>query len=73
MTSKSAYSIDQAAESLSISRSMMKELIYTGKVKVIKVGRRVLVPKWCLDEFLSSAESMAPGPEVEWDKMMRGG
>ena len=71
MTDKLAFSIDETAQALSISRNAVKDLIYTGKIKVIRVGRRVLIPRWSLDEFLADAESAAPGPDVDWDKMLR--
>lgn len=70
MTERLAYSIAEAAEALSLSRSAVKELIYTGKIKVIRVGRRVLIPKWALDEFLSDTDSPATGADADWDKML---
>lgn len=65
MTEKLAYSIDEAAEALSISRSAMKGLLYTGQVKKRLVGRRVLIPRWALDEFLSTAESATAGRDTD--------
>ena len=66
MTEKLAYSIDEAADLLSISRSAMKDLLNTGQIKKKPVGRRVLIPRWALDEFLSTAESATAGGDPAW-------
>ena len=58
-----AYSIDEAADALSLSRSTVKELVYTGEIKKLKVGRRVVIPHWALVEFLSCSDSAAPSPD----------
>ena len=70
MTEKLAYSIDEAAEALSLSRSAVMELIYTGKIKHVAVGRRKLIPRWALNEFLSATESAGTGPGADWDRML---
>ena len=57
MIEKLAYSIDEAAAALSLSRSAVKALLYTGKLKYKQAGRRKLIPRWALDEFLSGADS----------------
>ena len=69
MAEKLAYSIDEAAEALSLSRSAVKELVYQGRIKVVRVGRRVLIPKWALDEFLSQAAG-TPEAGTDWDRML---
>ena len=66
MTEQLAYSIAEAATALSLSRSATKELIYSGRIKFLRSGRRVLIPRWALDEFLSSAES--PVPDADFDR-----
>lgn len=53
MTEKLAYSIDEAAAALSISRSSMKTLLYTGQVDSVCSGRRRLVPRWALMKYLN--------------------
>ena len=63
MNERLAYSIDEAAEALSLSRSAVKLLLNTGEIKSRKVGRRVLIPRHALDDFLSCADSAAPSPD----------
>ena len=70
MTEKLAYSITEAAEAMSLSRSATKELIYQGKLKSVRVGRRRIIPRWALDQFLSGTDSPAAGPEADWDRML---
>ena len=71
MTEKLAYSIDEAAEALSISRSATKEMLYTGKIKCVSVGRRKLIPKWALDAFLSGADNPEAEPTADWNQVLK--
>ena len=54
MPDKIAYSIDEAAEALSLSRSAVKEQLYQGRLSFKRVGRRILIPRWALDAFLTT-------------------
>jgi excisionase family DNA binding protein len=45
--------IDEAAKALRISRSTMKQLIGHGVIRVIHIGRRVLVAQESLERFLN--------------------
>ena len=54
MTDKLGYSIKEAAESLSISVWKLKEEMYQGRIKYIKIGTRVVIPRWALEERLRS-------------------
>lgn len=69
MTEKLAFSIEEAAQALSLSRSALKEEIYQGRIEVKRVGRRVLVPRWSLDKFLSETDAKPTGGQ-DWDKML---
>ena len=71
MAEKLAYSINEAAETLSLSRSALKELIYSGQLKHIAVGRRKLVPRWAIDEFLSAENVPSAVPGADWDKVLK--
>lgn len=62
-----AYSVPDAAKALSLSYSQVKELVREGRLKVVRVGRRVLVPRWAMDEFLGQP---TPSPQ-EWDALLR--
>lgn len=62
---KMAFSIDEAAEALGLSSSAVKEVIYAGQIKIVRVGRRVLIPRWALTEFLNDAESATAARDSE--------
>lgn len=42
---KLVYSMQEAAEGLGISKSYMYELARSGKVPVLKLGKRLVIPK----------------------------
>jgi excisionase family DNA binding protein len=46
-------SVEQAAAILSIRRTLMMRLIYDGSVGSITVGRRRLVPRSALEDFVN--------------------
>ena len=48
------YRVDEAAEALRISRSVIYELIRSGQLRTVKVGRRRLVPVQALDEYVAT-------------------
>ena len=52
---KQTYSVDQAAELLGISRGTAYDAVKTGELPVIRLGKRLLVPKAALDRMLDGA------------------
>jgi excisionase family DNA binding protein len=48
------FSVFEAARVLRIGETKMKELIASRKVRSIRIGRRVLVPKAALLEFIDA-------------------
>lgn len=48
------YRVDEAAEALRISRSVIYELIRSSQLRTVKVGRRRLVPVEALEEYVAS-------------------
>ncbi len=48
-------SIREAAEALGIGRSLAYELARQGKLPILRLGRRVLVPKAALARLLAEA------------------
>jgi excisionase family DNA binding protein len=46
-------SIKQATFELGIGRSALYELIAAGKLKTVKLGRRRLVPREAIEEFIA--------------------
>jgi len=47
-------SIEQAARVIGISRGLMYELAREGRVPVLRLGRRLLVPRAALDNYLAN-------------------
>jgi excisionase family DNA binding protein len=50
-----AYSLDETARAINLSRSSLYELIDSGELKTVKLGRRRLVPRAELERILSPA------------------
>ena len=48
------YRVDEAAEALQLSRSLIYELIRSGRLRSVKAGRRRLVPVEALKEYVAS-------------------
>jgi excisionase family DNA binding protein len=48
------YRVDEAAEALRLSRSVVYELIRSCQLRTVKVGRRRLVPVLALTEYVDS-------------------
>ncbi len=51
-----AYSPDEAAELLGISRELVHDLLRTGQLGSVKAGRRRLIGKHHLEEFLAGEQ-----------------
>jgi excisionase family DNA binding protein len=49
-----AYSLDEAAELLGISRELVHDLLRTGQLGSVKAGRRRLIAKHHLEAFLAA-------------------
>ena len=56
------YDIKEAAERLGVSQTKMKELLVSGEVPSVKVGRRRLIAASAIARLLDGAE--AAGPEI---------
>jgi excisionase family DNA binding protein len=50
------YRVDEAAEALRLSRSVLYELIRSGRLRTVKAGRRRLVPVAALTEYVASLD-----------------
>lgn len=66
MTDKLAYSVKEAAEALSVSPWLVKEEIAQGRIRAVKLGARVVIPRWALEERLAQAP-------VDLDALLVGG
>ena len=53
------YSVDEAASALRLSKSLLYELIRSGRLRTVKAGRRRLVPVAALAEYVATLEAGA--------------
>ncbi|BCJ55091.1 excisionase [Actinoplanes sp. NBRC 14428] len=53
---KALYRIPEAARLLSLSRSVIYELIRSGRLRTVKQGRARLVPESAITEYVSLLE-----------------
>lgn len=51
--------VTEAAEVLGVSRSTAYELVRSGDLPALRLGRRIVVPEHALDELLDSARHSA--------------
>ncbi|HEX6757978.1 MAG TPA: helix-turn-helix domain-containing protein [Propionibacteriaceae bacterium] len=51
------YGVEEASVALRLSRSVLYELIRSGRLRTVKQGRRRLVPVSALAEYVASLES----------------
>ena len=58
--------VSQAARLLGISRALAYDLVRTGEIPSIRLGRRIVVPRRVVTEFIEAvcavAEEYRPGP-----------
>lgn len=52
MTTRLLYSIDDAAEQLSIGKSNIESLIRAGVIETVTIGRRRLIPAEALTDYV---------------------
>ena len=65
--SKLGYSVKEAAQAIGIGVSKLKEEMYQGRIRYIKIGSRVVIPRWALEERLR--EELAQ-PVNEGDRLL---
>lgn len=66
---KLAYTVPEAAEVLRLGLSTVKSEVSKGNIKSKSVGRRVIIPRWALLEYLETPEPPASG--APWDHLLR--
>jgi len=52
MEDKQTLSVEEAAKVLGIGRNLCYDRVKTGEIPVIKIGRRLLVPRRALEKLL---------------------
>jgi excisionase family DNA binding protein len=58
MEDKLTLSVEETAKLLGIGRNLCYDRVKTGEIPVIKIGRRLLIPRAALDRLLNSASNM---------------
>ena len=56
-SAKLAYSPDELPSMLGIGRNGIYELIHSGRLRSVRVGRKILVPAGAIIEFLNAPEA----------------
>jgi excisionase family DNA binding protein len=49
------YSVEEVAAQLGVSRGLAYELARRGEIPVLKLGRRMVIPRAAFDEWLAKA------------------
>lgn len=57
MTDRLAYSVKEAAEALGVSEWTVREEIYRKRIFAVNLGRRLIIPRWALEDLLSNTNS----------------
>ena len=59
-TERATYTVDEAAKLLGIGRNLCYEKVKTGEIPVIRIGRRLLVPRRALEKLLEQGQAVIP-------------
>lgn len=57
---KLTLTVDETAKILGIGRQLAYERVKTGEIPVIKIGRRLLVPRRALEKLLEQGQAVIP-------------
>ena len=58
MQDKLTLSVEEAAKLLGIGRNLCYDKVKTGEIPVIKIGRRLLVPRRALEKLLEGPQPL---------------
>jgi excisionase family DNA binding protein len=58
MEEKLTLSVEEAAKVLGIGRNLCYDKVKTGEIPVIKIGRRLLVPRRALEKLLEQGQAV---------------
>jgi len=59
-TEKLTLTVDETAKILGIGRQLAYNRVKTGEIPVIKIGRRLLVPRKALERLLEQGQVVTP-------------
>jgi excisionase family DNA binding protein len=52
-----AFGVQEVADALGVSRELVKQMIRTGKLPSVKLGRRRLISRKALERFLAGGDA----------------
>lgn len=64
MITKELLTPREAAEVMSVSRSRVYELVASGRLRSVRIGRSRRVPAQAITDFIAGLEAEAPGYSV---------
>ncbi|TAM44315.1 MAG: DNA-binding protein [Acidobacteria bacterium] len=47
-----AYTVREAAAALGLGHTLTGDLVRAGRIRAVHVGKRILIPRWAIEEFL---------------------
>jgi len=54
------FTVEETAKLLGIGRQLAYDRVKTGEIPVIKIGRRLLVPRRALEKLLEQGQAVTP-------------
>ena len=60
MSERLTYTVGEAAKAIGVSRNLAYELVRRGDLRIVHVGRRILVPRDAVRELLGLGQEQAP-------------
>ncbi len=61
---KLTYTVEECARLLGIGRQLAYSKVKTGEIPVVKIGRRLLVPRKALDKLLEQGQVAPKQPQA---------
>ena len=59
---KLTVSVDECAVLLGISRGLCFQMVHEGKIPHLRFNKRILIPKWAIQQLLQEPQSLTPTP-----------
>ena len=60
-TEKLTMTVDEAAHALGLSRNSCYQAVETGAIPSIRIGKRILIPRFALERLLAGADYTKAG------------
>jgi excisionase family DNA binding protein len=62
LSERLTYTVEEAARAIGVSRGLAYELVRRGDLRTVHVGRRVLVPRDAVRDFLGLGQEQVSAP-----------